>query len=284
MIRKVSYLVVLMALSSALQAQQTVTAPRDHDVYCAGMVTTAKVPSDTYVISGVESSSRAVFRQGDLVYINRGAKQGVQVGSEFMVSRPVKEQLDAQWFVWQKSLLRAMGTTYADIGRLRVVHVDENMSTAEITDFCDYMQRGDIVQPFVPRPAPNYKPAAKLDIFAPPAGKEMAMIVTTRGFGQSAYTGKIVYVNLGSGQGVKVGDYYRIFRYQGDHHAAVYQTKGEATSVYGLGTAPGNWQWMDLPREVLGEGMVLSVSPNASTVLITDSMREIYPGDYAEIE
>ena len=110
------------------------------------------------------------------------------------------------------------------------------------------------------------------------------MVVTTRDFGQTAYAGKVVYVNLGSGQGVKVGDYYRVFRFQGDRHAAPYQTRGQDHSVSGLGTAPGIWRWMDLPREIVGEGMVLSVSPNASTVLITNSRREIYAGDYVEIE
>ena len=284
MIRRVAYVVLTMALSSALCAQQTPPAPRDHDVYCAGTVTTTPPPNDTYVVSGVESAVRIAFNQGDLVFINRGANQGVQVGSEFLVSRPVKERLESAWFVWQKDLMRAMGATYADIGRIRVVHVDANTSTAQIALFCEQMQRGDIVQPFVARPAPNYKPAAKLDIFAPPSGKEMAMVVSTRGFGQTAYTGKIVYVNLGAEQGVRVGDYYRIFRYQGDHHAVAYQTRGQATSVWGLGTAPGPWRWMDLPREILGEGMVLGVSQNASTVLITDSLREIYAGDYVEIE
>ena len=167
---------------------------------------------------------------------------------------------------------------------VRVVHVDENTSTAQIDLFCEQMQRGDIVQPFAARPAPNYKPVAKLDIFAPATRKEMAMVVTSRDFGQTAYTGKVVYVNLGSTAGVKVGDYYRIFRYEGDHHGTPYQARDQATTVYGFGSAPGNWQWMDLPREILGEGMVLSVSPNASTVLITDSLREIFAGDYVEVE
>ena len=284
MIRRLSYLVVSMALSSALYAQQSVTAPRDHDIYCAGTVTSVKPSSDTYIVSGVESAVRVTFKQGDLVFINRGAKQGVQVGAEFLVSRPVKERLEAPWFVWQKGLMHAMGTIYADIGRIRVVHVDENTSTAQIDLFCEQMQRGDIVQPFAARPAPNYKPVAKLDIFAPATRKEMAMVVTSRDFGQTAYTGKVVYVNLGSTAGVKVGDYYRIFRYEGDHHGTPYQARDQATTVYGFGSAPGNWQWMDLPREILGEGMVLSVSPNASTVLITDSLREIFAGDYVEVE
>jgi len=284
MFLRVSYLVLSMALTSALYAQQTATAPREHDVYCAGMVTTEPPPSDTYVISGVESSVRILFNQGDLVFINRGASQGVQVGSEFLVSRPVKERLQTPWFVWQRDLMRAMGTTYADIGRLRVVNVQTDTSTAEIVYSCDHLQRGDIVQPFVARPAPSYKPATKLDIFARPSGKEQAMVVTTRGFGQVAGAGRVVYVNLGSLQGARVGDYYRVFRYQGDRHSTVYQPRGQEYSVWGMGSAPASWKWMDLPREILGEGMVLSVSPNASTVLLTGSLREIYVGDYVEIE
>ena len=284
MFAKVSYLVLSMALTSALYAQQSATAPRDHDVYCAGIVTMEPPPGDTYVISGVESATRIVFNQGDLVFINRGANQGVQVGSEFLVSRRVKENLETPWFVWQQDLLRTMGATYADIGRLRVVNVQANTSTAEIVDFCEPVQRGDIVQSFVARPAPNYKPAAKLDIFARPSGKEQAMIVTTRGFGQMAGAGRVVYVNLGREQGVRVGDYYRVFRYQGDRHSTVYQARGQERSIWGLGSAPAPWKWVDLPRDILGEGIVLGVSPNASTVLITASLREIYAGDYVEIE
>jgi hypothetical protein len=39
-----------------------------------------------------------------------------------------------------------------------------------------------------------------------------------------------------------------------------------------------------LPREVLGEGIVLSVTRNAATVLITYSSTDMYAGDYVEIE
>ena len=130
MIRRASYLIVIMALTSALHAQQTaVTAPREHDIYCAGIVTTTPPPSGSYVVSGVESGTRITFSRGDLVYINRGSAQGTQVGSEFLVSRRVKDPLAQSWFVWQDSLMKAMGSTYADIGRIRVVHVETNTST-----------------------------------------------------------------------------------------------------------------------------------------------------------
>lgn len=284
MFRRVGYLVLSMALTSALYAQQSAATPNEREMYCSGAVTTDPPPRDTYVISGVESGLRITFHQGNLVFINRGANQGVRVGAEFLVSRPVREQMPTKWFDWQNSLMRAMGTTYADVGRIRVVNVQPTTSTAEIVYSCDFMLRGDIAQPFTERRAPSFKPDGSLDLFAPPSGKEQAMVVTTRGFGQIAADGTIVYVNLGSSQGVRVGDYFRVFRYQGDRHSSVYQPRGMAYRVPGLGVAPGPWAWDDLPRDILGEGIVLRAGPNASTVLITASRREIFPGDYVEIE
>jgi hypothetical protein len=39
-----------------------------------------------------------------------------------------------------------------------------------------------------------------------------------------------------------------------------------------------------LPREVIGEGIVINEGPNASTMLITYSSLEVYAGDYVEVE
>jgi hypothetical protein len=285
MVRKIAYLVALMSLTSVLHAQrEALKAPRDREIYCAGSFTMSPPPRDTYIISGVESNIRIAFNQGELVYINRGSSQGVQVGAEFLVSRPVQDSSASQWFVWQKDLMRAMGTEYADIGRIRVVHVDGKSSTAQIISFCDAMQRGDIVVPFAARQSPNFKAAAKLDIFAPASGKAMAMVVAMQDFGQVASAGRIAYVNLGTEQGARIGQYFRIFRFQGDRHALAYTPPGQEHAVDGFGAAPASWKWSDLPREILGEAIVLNVSQNSSTVLITDGVREIYAGDYIEIE
>jgi hypothetical protein len=54
--------------------------------------------------------------------------------------------------------------------------------------------------------------------------------------------------------------------------------------MYGFGSAPGRYAWNDLPREVLGEGIVVNVSRNSSTVMITFNSVEVYAGDYVEIE
>jgi hypothetical protein len=100
----------------------------------------------------------------------------------------------------------------------------------------------------------------------------------------------VFYVNLGSAQGVKVGDYFRIFRYTGTEHEYAYQTERFAfdvdawAGVYGFGSAPAKYKWDNTPREVIGEGIVVRTAPNSSSVLLTFCLREAYAGDYVEIE
>jgi len=283
--RKISYLIVLAGLmSTGSKAQQTPRMASQNDMYCSGTVTSEAVPRTTYVISGPDSADHVVYSQNDYVFVNKGSAQGVKVGDEFSVIRPVSDQVRYPWFVYQNSLLRAMGTMYEDEALIRVRNVQRDTSTAEIVFSCGYVQRGDLVTPFVARPAPTLKPEAKMDLFAPPSGKAKAMIVTGRDFTEAGGERTIFYVNLGSAQGVKVGDYFRVFRYQNGHHESVYQTTGTAYQMYGFGTTPQKYTWSDLPRDVLGEAVVLRVSPNAATVLITHSESEIYDGDYVELQ
>jgi hypothetical protein len=286
MLRKFSHLIAMLALTTTLaHAQRAANTPTEYDMYCSGLVSTQAVPQDTYVISGVESDQHIVYHQGNFVFLNKGAKQGVKAGDQFLVIRPESDQqMATPWTTWQASISKAMGTTYADLGRLRVAAVQENTSTAEVVQSCDYIQRGDIVQPFTPRPAPPYKAAAKFDQFAPPSGKGMAMVASTPRFGVAAGTGTIVYINLGAKQGVQVGNYFRVFRYQDNHHDTVYEIGKADYMTFGFGAAPKPYGWSDLPRDVLGEGIVLRVGPNASTVLVTNSLRDIYVGDYVELE
>lgn len=282
---KRGFLTLTMALLPALaSAQQAPKTPDTSSVYCSGIVTDEAVPNDTYILSGEQSNNKIAFAQGDLVFINKGSKQGAHVGDEFLVQRPVKERLEHNWFKWQSQLHRAMGQQYADLGRLRVVQVAEDVSTAEVVFSCEYMQRGDTVLPLVPRPAPPFKSEKNFDRFAPVSAKPVGMVVTTKNFGQLAGDNSIVYVNLGSTQGVKTGDYIRVFRYQGSRTETAYQTTGMAYKLYGFGSAPVRYTWDGLPREALGEGIVLRVSPNAATVMLTLSLRDIYVGDYVEVE
>jgi hypothetical protein len=275
------------AISSAQTPQQgapTTPQPDYSFVYCSGFVSDPKVPDEIRIISGEQSNYKLVWSRGDYVYINRGQDKGVRVGDRFTVVRPATDPVDVPWFKWQGKLMRAMGTAYVDAGQIRVVNVHPKVSIAQVTFTCGYMQRGDVVQPYQDRPVPPYKDPAAFDHFAPVSGKPVAMVVTGNDFAVTFGKFNSFYVNLGSNQGVKVGDYLRIFRYQGSMAETAPIEAGYQYTMYGFGSAPSRYSWNDLPREVLGEGIVISVSKNSSTAVLTYSTSEVYSGDYVEIE
>lgn len=253
-------------------------------VYCSGFLSSTKLPYDTYLISGEQSNYKITFASGDYVYINRGQDKDVKVGDRYMVARPITDPLAVEWFKGQNKLFKAMGMLYQDAGHLRVVNVQPKVSIAQVVFSCDYMQRGDVVRPFEERPQPPFKSSAAFDHFAPVSGKPVGTIVESRDFADTVGRGNTMYINLGASQGVNVGDYVRVFRYQGTMAEMAPQTKDYQYQIYGFGSTPVRYSWKDLPREVLGEGIVINVSKNASTVFITFSSIEMFVGDYVEIE
>jgi hypothetical protein len=288
---------LVLGLSGAAASAQAVPPPepRHSDIYCSGTITTESVPHDTILITGEESNYRILFNQGDYVYINKGASQGVKIGDEFSVVREIpKDSFGIEWTKWQWSIMKKMGTVWEDEGRVKVVSARPDVSIGQVENACDYMQRGDILLPFTERPVPPLKPA-NFDRFAPANGKPLAMVITGKKFQQQVGNNDIIYVNWGSTQGVKVGDYFRIFRFTGTQHDTDYQTpryafdmeQGDAVKdvgIYGFGVVPKKYDWTNTPREDLGEGIVLRTGPNSATVLITFTLREIFPGDYVEVE
>jgi hypothetical protein len=262
----------------------TTLQPGYTTVYCSGFLKDTKLPDDLYVISGEQAGYKVIWGQPENVYINRGSDHGVRIGDRFMVMRQAADPGRIEWFKGQDKLAKAVGILYSDVGQLRVVSVLPKTSIAEIIFSCDYLQRGDIVRPFEERPTPPYKEVGPFDHFAPVSGKPVGTVVTSSAFQQSEGQGMTVYVNLGAAQGVKVGDYLRLFRYQGKDIEYAPQTKGYAYHIYGFGSTPVRYEWKDIPREVIGEGIVLNASRNAATIFVTFSSVEVFPGDNVEIE
>jgi hypothetical protein len=276
------------AVCSAQTAPEATAAaapqPDYTSVYCAGFVSDPKVPGDTYLISGEQSNYKVVFGHGDYVYINRGEDKGVKVGDRYTIVRAENDPAN-EWFKGQTKLTKAVGTLYRDNGQVRVISVQPKVSIAEVTFSCGgYMQRGDLARPFEERPVPPLKSTLPFDHFAPVSGKPVGTVVSSHDYWQEMGKGNMAYVNLGAAKGVKVGDYMRVFRYQGTMNEYADQIKGYQYQVYGFGSTPARYEWKDLPREILGEGIVLNVGRNSATVLITYSTVPMYAGDYVEIE
>jgi hypothetical protein len=278
---------VCLAQDAPISSTQAVVPPNHawrSSVYCAGFYTNQKVSDDLRLVSGEQSEYKVTIATADIVYLSKGSSQGVKEGDRFSVVRADSDPLKVGWFKWQEKLSNAMGTHYVDLGTVEVIKAQPNAAIAKVSMSCDYMRRGDIVRPYEERPAGPYKDATAFDVFAPVSGKPVAMVVRGRDTAQMTGRWDTVYVNLGSTQGVKVGDYFRIFRYQGTRAETVPIEKGYQDRIYGFGSNPKHYEWNDLPREIVGEGIVLNVSQNSATVLITVTRNEIFAGDYAELE
>jgi hypothetical protein len=278
---------VCMAQEATVVNQQP-AGPPDHpwnsSVYCSGFYTSEKVSDDLRLVSGEQTEYKITFAYGDIVYLSKGLNQGVKEGDRFSVVRKESDPMHVQWFKWQDKLIKAMGDHYSDLGQLTVIKAEPNIAIAKVSLSCEFMQRGDIVLPYAERPAGPFKDPSSFDFLAPSSGKPKAMVVEGKTFAQMSGRWNTVFVNLGAKQGVKVGDYFRMFRYQGGRAKSIPTQKDYQDTLYGFGSSPEHYAWNDLPREILGEGIVLNVSQNAATVLITASRNEIHAGDYVELE
>jgi hypothetical protein len=267
---------------------QALSSGPDHpwksSVYCSGFYTSEKVSDDLRLVSGEQSEYKINFVEGNTVYLSKGSSQGVKEGDHFSVIRAEKDPLRVPWFKWQDRLTDAMGTHYTDLGQLTVIKAEPNIAIAKVSLSCEFMQRGDIALPYSERPAGPFKDPKEFDSLAPSSGKPKAMVVQGKNTAQMSGLWDIVFVNLGTKQGVKVGDYFRMFRHQGTMDQTIPVQKDYQDTLYGFGSNPKHYGWNDLPREVLGEGIVLNAGQNASTVLITTVRNQIYAGDYVELE
>ena len=278
--------VCLGATGAAAQVQSTEPVVRGNaateaDTQCAGMITSEGIPYDTYVISGEQADPQTVYSLGQYVYINKGSGDGVKVGDELMILRPDQDPLHLKFYDAEHSLANSMGKQWDDIGRVRVVVVHPKVSIAQVSYSCTYIQRGDYARPAVAYPTPAFRPLKDLDRFAPPSGKAQGRVVRSKNYQAIQERGAVAYVNI---TGVKPGDYIRFFRQPAPRNNSVYQIGGMADHVFGFGKTPQPWKSDDLPREVLGEGVVLRVTPTSASVLVYNCLREIYLGDLVEVE
>ena len=92
------------------------------------------------VTGGQDSFVRRVHAPGDLVTINAGKKNGIEVGQEFYARRlQISEQ---------SSITRDTPATVRTTGWIKVYAVDDEWSLVTISHACDTIEIGDFLEPF----------------------------------------------------------------------------------------------------------------------------------------
>ncbi|MFQ5723457.1 MAG: OmpA family protein [Terriglobia bacterium] len=273
--------------AAAAQGYEPPRRANHKDVYCSGFVAATPVPADLRIVMALDAVGRIIYSQYDYVYLSHGRNGEVQEGARYLVVRPVNDPDPVEAFQNQQAIFHAMGQLYQDLGTLEVKTVHETTATAQVLEACDAIQAGDILIPYQQRPLPEFKPRQAFDRFAPPSGLAEGTVIMGKEFAHLMGRGDVVYVNLGTNQGVNVGDYYTLYRYGSGTLYAGYDDMGRGFIRRERGMPRGHELprlRQDLPREVIGEAFVVHVDQSSSTAVITLSLMEAHAGDFVEVQ
>jgi len=107
-----------------------------------------------------------------------------------------------------------------------------------------------------------------------------------------------LYMNMGSNQGVKIGDYFRVVRsYTATLEDPVDSLSFKARISEDTQMHPAafeaerfmknngpNIHVADLPRRAVGEVVVLNVTPTSSSAMVVFALEDVYAGDAVELD
>ena len=274
---------------------ERVQTPTNADLYCAGFISKQLLPNAKFVAGGLETPNTTKFVNNDMIYL---AGSGYETGQEYTILRELRDPNQYELFPGQHAILRATGQPYAELGRIRVVDTRSKMAIAHVEFSCEPVNPGDIAVPFAEKPAVSFHLPLRFDRFAPPNGKLSGRIVMAKDFDSELGTGMKVYMNVGTSQGVKVGDYFRAVRsYLADLKAPVDSLSFKASTAEDTQKRPPSVEpslltrtkgpaihVADFPRRAVGEIVVISTTPTTATGMIVFALEDVHAGDGVEMD
>jgi hypothetical protein len=274
---------------------ERIQTPTAVDLACAGFVSKQLVPNANFVAGDLYTPSVTKNSNGEVVYL---AGKGYEVGQKYTVVRELRDPNRYEIFAGQHTLLKTMGQPYSELARVRIIDTRSKMAIAEIEMSCDPVNPGDYVIPYVEKPAITFHPPLRFDRFLPSSGKLTGRIAMAKDFDAELGPGVKVYMNVGSNQGVKPGDYFRAVRtYEADLHDPVDSLSFKASTsedsqakqaVFDPNflnkTGGPEIHVRDLPRRAVGEVVVISTTPTTATGMVVFAMESVHLGDGVELD
>jgi hypothetical protein len=195
------------------------------------------------VTGGQAMGKKVVWAPGDLITINAGRNNGMQVGQEFFVRRLQKER--------DRSVTRETPGTIRTAGWIRVYAVDDEMSLATIQYACDNVETGDYLEPFaLPTAAPRGPKVGK------PEKGNYARVIAGNDKKMVFGAGEYVVIDRGKDHGIVPGSQF-----------VVYNDKQQ----------PGNFLFES------AEAVAVDVRETSSTLHVTFSRMPVTVNDYVSM-
>ncbi len=269
--------------------------PTAADMYCAGFISKERVPDAKYVNGGLQTPNTTKFTNGEMIYL---AGTGYQQGQEYTIVRELRDVNEYEFFEGQRKMISRSGHPYSEVGRVRVLDARNHSAVAEVEFSCDPINPGDVATPFVEKTPIAFRPPSHIDRFAPANDKLKGRILLAKDFDGTIGTGAKIYMNFGSNQGTKVGDYFKAVRpYSQDLKDPVDSLSFKASTAEDTQkrvpsyeaklltkTNGPNIHVADLPRRAVGEVVILSVTPTTATGMVVFSLEDLHPGDTLELD
>ena len=274
---------------------ERVQTPTYSDLYCSGFISKQTLPDANFVAGGLQTPSTTKFTRGDIVYLQG---TGYSAGAEYEVIRALRDVNEYEMFPGQRKLLKETGQPYEEVGRVKIVDTRNKVAIAQIEYACDGVNPGDTTIPFAEKPPVAFHSPIHFDRFLPSSSKVSGRIVMGKDFDSQLATGHKVYLNVGSNQGVKIGDFFRAVRsYDADlldpvdslsFKAAIAEdTQKKTPSVDPHMFTKGNGPIIhvhDLPRRAVGEIVIIGVTNTTATGMVVFSMEDVHAGDGVELD
>lgn len=290
--------ILLVLWAGAAVAQQPVSNQRDasygfsyqtsyRDVYCAGFISHERFNTARAIQGGAQSPEEINFTLHETVFL---AGSGYEPGERYTVLRDARDMNRYEYLAGQNRRVDRLGRVYFELGEVRVERIVNGYAVARIENICQPMVPGDIVVPYHEKGNFTVEPrSTPYQIFGVPLERPHGSIVMSKDFDFFFGLHKVVYIDLGSNDGLKPGDYLRISR--------SYDPKlmPEGTRVTLLGArdyedtqrdpitisprAMKNW-----PIKGLGEMIVLSTTPHTATAFVTMALEDLQVGDLVSVE
>jgi hypothetical protein len=217
------------------------------DLYCSGSIENEPPPPALWIAG--RDTERRILGEGDVVFLSHGRDAGIEAGAEYGIVRRGR-------VVQHPATGKDLGTLVRRMGRLRVMLSHETSATAVITMSCEDLHEGDELLPWQEIPVPMLTELPAFDRWDPtPSGGATGQIVAMRDELTAVGDGNLIYTDLGAASGIAPGDIVTLFHARTD----------------------------DLPRQNIGQAVVLTVSPVSSLVKITLAVRESGIGDAVEV-
>jgi hypothetical protein len=241
---------------SALELSAACAPPPGSDV---------ETPTGLKVLGAQDSSARTLYGERDLLLVNGGRKDGLEVNQEFIIRRPTR-------LVARDKTVPSGITT---VGALRIISMNDTMSLAMVEYACTGISQNDYLVAYAPPALPEdadqplYLSALDFDSL-----DFSAMLRILRG-AEDKLTGGVgdyMVMEGGANQGVTVGTRFAVYRDL--IHPTMPMPSGGRFAIYA-----GNVR-QPLPLAPVGEVIVISIGEDTALVRVTQSRDAVQYGDY----